>query len=73
MSQLDDGHDVQGAVDTPVPGPRQAVPVLLTGRGIDRCSAVPGSEVTAAGEPADVTDIADEAGGAGRADAVEFL
>src|SRR5204863_613833 len=35
--------------------------------------AVPGREVSAAGEPGDVTDVADEPGGAGRADAVQCL
>ncbi len=29
VAQLDDGHDVQCPVDPPVPGPRQAVALLL--------------------------------------------
>jgi hypothetical protein len=33
---LDDGHDVQGPVDAPVPGPREPVPVLIPGGSVDR-------------------------------------
>jgi hypothetical protein len=61
-AQLNDGHDVQNPVDAPVPGPREAVAVLVAGGGIDRGGAVPGGEVTAAGEPADVTDVAEQPG-----------
>jgi hypothetical protein len=73
MAKLDDGHDVQRPVDPPVLGPRQAMPVLVSGRGVDGRGAVPRGEVGAAGEPVDVTDVADQPGGAGRADAVEVL
>ena len=38
-----------------------------------RCGAVPGGEVAAAGEAADVTDVAEQPGRAGRADAVQLL
>src|SRR5688500_8788795 len=57
--ELDHGHDVQDAVDAPVPGSGQAVPVLVAGGGVNRCGAVPGREVSAAGEAADVTDVAE--------------
>jgi hypothetical protein len=73
VAELNDGHDVPDPVDAPVAGPRQAVPVLVAGGRVDGCGAVPGGEVGAAGEPADVCGVADEAGGAGRADAVQFL
>jgi hypothetical protein len=73
VAELDDGHDVQDAVDTPVPGPGQAVALLVAGGGVQGCGAVPGGEVPAAGEAADVTDVADQPGGTGRADAVQLL
>src|SRR6185503_5435428 len=73
VAELDDGHDVQDAVDAPVPGPGQAVALLVAGGGVQGCGAVPGGEVAAAGEAADVADVADQAGRAGRADAVQFL
>src|SRR5690242_1122993 len=45
----------------------------VTGRRVQRCGAVPGREVRAAGEPADVTDVAQQPSGAGRSDAVQLL
>src|SRR4051794_7997443 len=47
--------------------------VLLCGAGVDRGGAVAGREVSAAGETADVGDVAEQSGGAGRADAVQVL
>ena len=73
VAELDDGHDVQDPVDAPVAGPGQPVALLVAGGGVDRGGAVPGGEVAAAGEAADVTDVAEQPGGAGRADAVELL
>lgn len=49
-------------------GPGQPVPDLLTAGGIDRCSAGPGCEVVAVGEPGEVTDVGQDAGGVGEAD-----
>src|SRR5439155_9585559 len=73
VAQLDDGHDVQDPVDAPVPGPRQPVTPLVAGGRIDGGGAVPGCEVVTAGEAADVADVAQQPGSAGRADAVELL
>ena len=47
--------------------------LLLAGGGIDGRGAVPGGEVAAVSETGDVTDVAEEAGGAGQADAIEVL
>jgi hypothetical protein len=64
FAQLDDGHDVQGAVDPPVPGPGQAVAFLASGRGIQRRGAVPGRELVPAGEAVDVTGVSQQPGSA---------
>jgi hypothetical protein len=53
------------------PRPGQAVADLVAGRRVDGCGAVPGREVRAAGEPDDVTDLHEQPGRAGRADAVQ--
>ena len=34
VAELDDSHDVQDAVGAPVPGPGQAVALLVTGGGV---------------------------------------
>src|SRR5258705_9825783 len=70
VAQLNDSHDVQDPVDAPVPGPGQPVALLVAGGGVQRCGTVPRREVPPAGETVNVADIADEADGAGRADAV---
>jgi hypothetical protein len=57
VAELDDGHDVQHPVDLPVPGPRQPVPDLVTGGGVDRRGAIPGGEVRLGGEPGHITDL----------------
>ena len=44
---------------------------MLAAGGIDRGSASPGREVVAVGKPGDVADVGENAGGAGRADAVD--
>ena len=72
VAELDDGHDVQDPVDAPVAGPGQAVALLVAGGRVDRGGAVPGGEVPGGAEPADVADVAEQPGRAGRADAVEF-
>jgi hypothetical protein len=41
MAQLDDGHDVQDAVDASVAEPGQAVALLVAGGRLDRGGAVP--------------------------------
>src|SRR5205814_8261371 len=56
-------------VDAPVAGAGQAVALLVAGGGVQRCGAVPGREVAAAGEAGDVGDVAEQPGRAGRADA----
>jgi excisionase family DNA binding protein len=62
---------VQDAVDLAIAGPRQPVPDLIAGGGIDRGGAVPGREVVAVGEPGDVGDLDQQPRGAGRADALQ--
>jgi hypothetical protein len=57
VAELDHGHDVQHAVDLPVPGAGQAVPDVVAGGGIDRRGPVPGGEVAPVGEPGYVTDL----------------
>jgi hypothetical protein len=64
---------VQCPVDAPVADAGEPVAVLFAGGGVDGGGAVPGGEVVAAGEPGDVTDVADEPGRDGRADAVQPL
>src|SRR6185503_823032 len=61
VAELDDGHDVQDAVDSPVPCPGEPVPVLVTGGSVDGGGAVPGGEVCLGREPGDVasTGLAD--------------
>jgi hypothetical protein len=58
-------------VDLPVPGPREPVPDLVTGGGVDRCGAGPGREVGPVREPGDVADLDEQPSGAGGADALE--
>ena len=69
MPQLDDGRDVQGPVDAPVAGAGKPVAVVVTGGRVERGGAVAGGEVGAAGETADVTDVAEQPGGARGPDA----
>jgi hypothetical protein len=73
VAELDDRHDVQDPVDAPVPGPGQPVALLITAGRVDGCGAVPGGEMVTAGEAADIADVAQQPGGAGRADPVELL
>jgi hypothetical protein len=72
MAQLDDRHDVQDSIDAPIAGTRQAMALVVAGRRLDRCGAVPGREVRGGAEPADVADVAQQAGCSGWADPVEF-
>jgi hypothetical protein len=60
MAQLDDGHDMQHPIDAPVPGPGQAMALLVARGGVQRRGAVPRREVVAAGEPSDVADVAEQ-------------
>ena len=71
VADLDDGGDVQHVVHPPVPGPRQPVAVLVTGRGVQGCGAGPGREPVAVGEPGHVADVGQDPCGAGRADPEE--
>ena len=64
VPQLHDRHDVQDPVDASVPGPGEPVLGLAARGGIQGCSAVPGGEPVAAGEPVDVPDVSEQAGGA---------
>jgi hypothetical protein len=70
-AELDDGHDVQDAVDATVAGAGEPVAALVAGGRLEWGGAVPGGEVCWGAEPADVGDVADQPGGAGRADAVQ--
>jgi NAD(P)-dependent dehydrogenase (short-subunit alcohol dehydrogenase family) len=72
VAELDDGHDVQYPVDLPVPAPRQPVPDLVTGGGIDRRGAIPGGEVRLSREPGHLTDPGQQPGSAGGADPVQI-
>ena len=72
VAQLHDGHDVQGAVDLPVPATRQPVPHVVTGGRVDRGGAGPRREVRAAGEPGDVPDLDQQPGRTGGSDAVQL-
>ena len=47
--------------------------LLVAGGGIDGRGAIPRGEVAAVSETGDVTGVAEEAGSAGRSDAVEVL
>jgi len=71
VAELDHGHDVQHAVDLPVPRAGQAVPDVVAGGGVDGRGAVLGGEVAAVGEPGDVADLDEQPGGAGRPDPVQ--
>jgi hypothetical protein len=62
---------VQDPVDLPVAFTGQPVPDLVTGGGIQGCSAVPGREVGLVREPGDVTDLDQQPGGTGGSDAVQ--
>jgi hypothetical protein len=62
VPQLDDGHDVQCPVDAPVPGPGEPVTFLVTGGGVQGCSAVPGGELVAVGKAVDVAQRRPAAG-----------
>lgn len=67
MTELDDGHHVQHPIDPAVSRPRQPVPTTITRRRLQRCGSVPGREPPLVGEPADITDVTQQPGGAGRA------
>jgi hypothetical protein len=71
VPQLDDSHDVQDAVDLPVPCAGEAVADLIAGGRVDRRGAVPRREVCFGGEPGDVTRFDQQPRGAGRADPVQ--
>src|SRR5258708_4002436 len=73
MAELNHGHDVQHPIDTPVPGPGQAMTALFTRGRFDRGGTVPRREMPRGREPGDVSDVAEKPGGAGRADPVELL
>jgi hypothetical protein len=70
-AELDDGHDVQDPVDTSVADSGESVAALVAGGCLERGGAVPRREVRRGAEPLDITDVADEPGGAGRADPVQ--
>ena len=71
VAQLDGRHDVQRPVDLAVTRPREPVANLVTGGRVERGEAVPRREVSFGGEPGDVTDVDQQPGRAGRADAVQ--
>jgi hypothetical protein len=70
VAELDDGHDVEDSVDASVAGSGEAVASMVAAGGVDRSGAVPAGEVVAVGESADVTDVAEDAGGTGGTDTV---
>jgi hypothetical protein len=71
VAQLDGRHDVQRPVDLPVAGAGEPMADLVAGGGVERRRAVPGCEVALGREAGDVTDVDEQPGRAGRADAVE--
>jgi len=71
-AQLDDGHDVQDPVDAPIPGAGEPVAALVTRGRLERGGAVPGREVRRGGEPADVGDVGDQPGSAGRTNPMQL-
>jgi len=60
--------DVDHVVHPPVPGPGEPVPDDLSGGGLDGGGAGPGREPVPVGEPGDVTDVGQGAGGHDRPD-----
>jgi hypothetical protein len=71
LPDLGDGHHVQRVVDAAISGPRQPVPDLLAGGGVDGCGAVVGGELILRREPVDGLDLGQDAAGDHGADAVE--
>jgi hypothetical protein len=71
VAQLDHGHHVKNPVDLAVPAPGQAVTDVVAGGGVNRGGAGPGREVALGREPGNVTDLDQQPGGAGGADAVQ--
>jgi hypothetical protein len=63
---------VQDTVDSAVAGAGESVALLVTGRCVQGCGAVPGCESALVREAADVADIAEQPCGTGRADAVQL-
>jgi hypothetical protein len=55
-------------VEPAVAGAGEPVADLVAGGSIDGCGAGPGREPVPVSEPGDVTDVSEDAGGAGRAD-----
>jgi len=57
LRELHDGHDVQGTVDSAVPGSGEAVVLLFAGGGVAGCCAVSGGESVSVAKAVDVADI----------------
>jgi len=68
VADLDDGGDGEHVVEAPVAGAGEPMPDLGAAAGIQRRGAGPGREVVAVREAADVDDVGQDPGGAGRAD-----
>jgi hypothetical protein len=58
VAQLNDGHNVQDAVDPAVAGPGQSVALVVAGGRIEWCSAVPRREAVLVREAIDLADVA---------------
>jgi hypothetical protein len=72
VTELDNGHHVPHPVDPAASRPRQPMPTTITRRCLQRSCAVPGREPALVGESADITNVASQPGGAGRADPEQF-
>jgi hypothetical protein len=71
VADLHDGGDVEHVVEPPVAGAGEPVADLLAGGRVDGGGAGPGGEVVAVGEAGHVTNVSQDAGGAGWADPVD--
>lgn len=58
VAQLNDGHDVQDAVDPAVAGPGQSVALVVAGGRIEWCGAVRRREAVLVREAIDLADVA---------------
>jgi hypothetical protein len=71
VAQLHDTGHVEHVVHPSVARPREPMPDLLAGRGVDRRGAGPGGEVVTVGEACHVHDVGQDPRRTDRADAVD--
>ncbi len=73
MSDLDQGRDVPGVVEPPVPAAVEAVPVVVPAAHVDGCGAGVAGEVVLGAEPSYVPDLPEDQGSADGPDPADLV